>query len=403
MNRRSLRGAVMVLAAAALVGAPPAVVWGRGAMVTFKVHVPVSTPVDAPVYITGDAQMLGPWDPGKVELGKIGDRLYAITLVLPSGTVLRYKLTRGTWDSVEKGPNYDEIPDRTLEIAGDEDVPIYVDTWRDLSPFRDAHTVTGDLRIHRDFPAAQLGNRRTILVYLPPGYEDGTRRYPVLYMQDGQNLFDEATSFIGVEWNVDETVTRMTEDGDAQPVIVVGISNTDDRVFEYTPAADRKRGGGGAEHYADFIVSDLKPFIDSNYRTLPDRDNTGIAGSSLGGLVSIYTAWSHPDVFSKVGALSTTYGWADGQILDFVEKRNPPPGVRVWLDMGTAEDKTDSDRDGVPDIIALHRRMRDILMEKGLSIPAELRYVEVEGAVHNERAWAARFPRVLAFLFPPRR
>jgi len=401
---------MMCVGAAALslllvVGAP-APAEGRGAMVTFKVHVPDTTPPEASIYMSGNIASLGPWDPGKVELGKIGENVYAITLVLPVETELRYKFTRGTWETVEKGAAYEEIPDRALTVVGDETVPVWVRSWRDLSPFRESHTVTGDLRRHPAFPASKLGNHRDILVLVPPGYEDvenQDRRYPVLYMHDGQNLFDAATSFIGVEWSVDETVARMVEAGQVQPVIVVGIENTPERVFEYTPAPDKSRGGGGASLYADFVVNELKPFVDRTYRTMPDRDHTGVAGSSLGGLVSLYLAWSHPDVFSRVAAMSTSYAWADEHIVGFLAGNSPPPGARVWIDMGTAEDRSDRDRDEVPDIVQLHRRVRDILMEKGMSIPGSLRYVEAEGAVHNERAWSARFPRALQFLFPARR
>jgi predicted alpha/beta superfamily hydrolase len=403
MNIHSLSVAALVLLVVAVAVAVPGKAEARGSMVTFKVHVPESASPDASVFISGNIAALGPWDPGKVELGKIDERLYAITLVLPVGTELRYKFTRGTWETVERGANFEEIPDRTLNVVGDETVAAWVQSWRDMSPRREVHTVSGDLRRHSDFPATRLSSRRAILVYLPPGYDaDPAARYPVLYMHDGQNLFDAATSFIGVEWSVDETVTRMIEQGAIQPLIVVGIENTSDRVFEYTPAPDGSRGGGGADLYADFIINELKPFIDANYRTLPGREHTGIMGSSLGALVSLYAAWAHPDVFSRVGAMSTSYGWAGGHILDFVAASDPPPAVRVWMDMGTAEDRTDSDHDGVPDAIQLHRRMRDLLMEKGLPIPRRLRYVEEEGAVHNERAWAARLPRALAFLFPAR-
>ena len=401
----SMRSVAMALVLLALVGvvAVPGDASARGAMVTFRVNVPEPAPPDASVFISGNIAALGPWDPGKVELGKVGEGLYAITLVLPIGTELRYKFTRGTWETVERGDGFEEIPDRTLNVVGDETVGVWIQSWRDMSPFRESHTVVGDLRLHEDFHARKLGNRRAVLVYLPPGYdEDPAARYPVLYMHDGQNLFDAATSFIGVEWNVDETVSRMVEQGAIQPLIVVGIENTSARAFEYTPAPHGSRGGGGADQYADFIVNDLKPFIDANYRTLPGREHTGIMGSSLGGLVSIYTAWLHPDVFSRVGAMSTSYGWADGHILGFVESRGTPPGLRIWLDMGTAEDRTDADGDGVPDILMSHRRMRDILMEKEVTIPRRLRYVEAEGAVHNERAWAARLPRALTFLFPAR-
>jgi predicted alpha/beta superfamily hydrolase len=394
---------LLVIAALAAVAVSAGPVNARNAMVTFRVRVPEGTPPDAEVYITGSINALGPWDPGKVELGRIGDRLYAVTIVLPPGLDFRYQITRGSWDTVERTRDYDRRPDRRLSVVGDETVPVEVETWRDFSPLRERHTIVGDLRYHRDFHSEILGNTRNVLVYLPPGYDsEPDARYPVLYMHDGQNLFDAATSFIGVEWNVDETVTRMVEDGEVRPLIIVGVENTSQRAFEYTPVPDRARGGGGGDLYARFLVEEVKPFIDERYRTMSDAAHTGIMGSSFGGLASIYTAWTHPDIFTRVGAMSTSYGWAGGHILGFVETHDPPPGARVWIDMGTAEYPGDANGDGVPDIIEQHRRLRDALLAKGLTLPGTLGYVEDEGAVHNERAWAARFPRALRHLFPAR-
>jgi predicted alpha/beta superfamily hydrolase len=377
----------------------------RDAMVTFRVLAPEFTPQAARVYVTGDLDLLGPWDPGKIELGRIGDLQYAITLVLPVGSALKYKFTRGSWETVEKGPDFEEIPDRELVVTGDETIPIEIANWRDFTIESGMHTVVGDFRLHLDFPSAKLSNTRTIIVYLPPGYddEDDGTRHPVLYMHDGQNLFDGESSFSGVEWSVDEAVARMVEARQARPVVVVGIYNTDDRFFEYAPVADPDRGGGGANLYADFIVDELKPFIDANYRTLPDRANTGVMGSSLGGLVSLYIGWRYPGVFSKIGAMSPSYWWANNHIVRFIENYDAPRGLKVWIDMGTGENPEDRDRDGVPDNLALHRRVRDALMAKGFVLGRDLRYLEDEGAVHNERAWASRFPQALEFLFPARR
>jgi predicted alpha/beta superfamily hydrolase len=382
----------------------PVAALGRDAMVTFKVRVPDYTPPDESVYISGNIPSLGPWDPGKVKLGRIGEGEYAITLILPAGLEFKYKFTRGSWETVEKGRWFEEIQDREHSVLGDETVVARVLNWRDYSGEREIYTVVGDVRHHEDFPSEALGNTRTVLVYLPPGYEeDPEARYPVLYMHDGQNLFDAGTSFIGVEWAVDETLERMIPEGQVRPLIVVGIYNNSRRAYEYTPTKDAgKNDGGGASRYADFIVGELKPFIDENYRTRPEREHTGLMGSSLGGIVSLYVAWTNPDVFTKVGAMSTAYWWSESQILTMLEEIDPPPGVRVWLDMGTAEDTADMDENEVPDIIDQHRLARNILMRKGLEIPRTLRYIEDEGAVHNEHAWAARFPRAVEYLFPAR-
>jgi predicted alpha/beta superfamily hydrolase len=219
-------------------------------------------------------------------------------------------------------------------------------------------------------------------------------------MHDGQNLFDASTAFIGVEWGVDETVTRLVAAGEMEPVIVVGVENGGQRrAADYTPMPDPRRGGGEAGRYAEFLLAELKPFIDSTYRTLPDGEHTGVMGSSLGGIVSLYLAWEHPGAFSRVGAMSTAFAWADGAIIDYVSERPAPPGVRVWMDMGTAEDR--SDDGGVSVLIARHRRMRDALVAQGLEPGLALAFVEDEGAKHDERAWAARLPAALRFLFPP--
>jgi len=408
MTGRSSMAVRLLAVTVAVALALPVAASARDAMVTFKVLVPEGTPADASLYIAGNIPSLGPWDPGKVKLGKIGDLTYAITLILPAGLGFQYKFTRGSWETVEKGRWFEEIADREHHVLGDETVMVRVQNWRDFSGEREMYTVVGDIRQHEDFPSTALGNTRTVLVYLPPGYEEveeveegEEQRYPVLYMHDGQNVFDAGTSFIGVEWGVDETLERMIGEGQVRPLIVVGIYNTGEREFEYTPTKDAGRGtGGGASRYADFIVNELKPYIDATYRTRPGRDHTGIMGSSLGGIASLYIAWTHPDVFSRVGAMSTAYWWSNSQILTMLGEKSPPPGVRLWLDMGTAEDKSDRNKDEVPDIIEQHRSARNILMRKGLKIPRTLRYIEDEGAVHNEGAWAARFPRAVEFLFP---
>lgn len=401
MVRHAQQRLLGVLVAGALLAACPGS--SRAATVTFMVRVPPTTPAGAHIFMSGNIDALGPWNAAGKELGELKDGLYAITLELPDAFDFEYKFTRGTWETVEKGSEFEEIDNRRLDRASNVTVSIVVSNWRDQGGERPgASTVTGDLRVHEGFASAALGYPRTVYVFLPPGYEsDPAARYSVLYMHDGQNLFDARTAFIGVEWRVDETVAQMVESGLIEPIIVVGVSNAGDRrAAEYTPVADARRGGGEAARYADFIVNELKPFIDSTYRTLPDARHTGVMGSSLGGIVSVYLAWTHPGVFSRVGAMSTAYKWAGGQIIDFVAAQPPPRDLRVWIDMGTDEDRDDSDGDGVPDIIALHRRMRDILVSKGLEPGRTLECVEDEGAKHDERAWAARLPAALRFLFP---
>ncbi|UUZ57297.1 hypothetical protein LP419_27405 [Massilia sp. H-1] len=161
-----------------------------------------------------------------------------------------------------------------------------------------------------DFASPQLGNSRQLRIYLPPSYDENpAKRYPVLYMHDGQNLFDAKTAAYGAEWGIDETANHLIASGVMDEVIVVGIDNTPDRFKEYTPCCDPKHGGGKIDAYQAFITDTVKPYIDKTLRTLPGRENTAIMGSSLGGIASVVIAQKRPDVFSKAGGVSSSFWW----------------------------------------------------------------------------------------------
>lgn len=259
-------------------------------------------------------------------------------------------------------------------------------------PAQNQGTVTGDLRLH-EIQSEHLGGARTIAVWLPPGYtRDDFTRYPVFYMHDGQNLFDRATAF-GEEWGVDETATSLIWRDEIDPVIVVGIYNAgDDRIDEYTPAVDAKheRGGEVASH-ARFVVEELKPFIDTTYRTLPSMASTALGGSSLGGLATVWTGLRYPQVFGKLAAMSPSVWWADRAILKTVNDLSSKPAMRIWIDAGTAESES-----VIPDA----RALRDALVSRGFVAGQDLSYMEAQGAGHDERAWGARVGPMLRFMFP---
>lgn len=253
------------------------------------------------------------------------------------------------------------------------------------------------LRVHQNFGSAHLAAPRNILVYLPPGYgESGERRYPVLYMHDGQNLFDPADAFGGVAWGVDQTAHNLILAGQIEPLIIVGIYNAGSRrIDEYTPVKSttgRMRGhGGGADRYGRMIIEELKPFIDAQYLTKPEREATGLGGSSLGGLVSLYLGFKRPDVFSRLAVLSPSVWWANNQIIREAARLGGRLPLRIWLDIGKREGSR---------IKHQVRALKEILLANGWRSDLDLAYYEIPEARHEEAAWAARFGEVLRFLYP---
>jgi predicted alpha/beta superfamily hydrolase len=258
---------------------------------------------------------------------------------------------------------------------------------------------TGDLRLHQ-FHSRIFRNTRFLRVWLPPGYDDtgnGVRRYPVLYLNDGQNLFEAAISFTGIEWQVDETADRLIREGAVPPMIIVGIDNTgEERLREYMPHRSmhprmlRVQG----KYYPDFLMKEVMPFVEGNYRVASGPENTGFGGSSLGALIALYTVIARPGVIGRL-LLESPSLWASGR-RSIKESR----AVRIWperifLAVGTAEtgsaERSRTVVDDVRELAAIMRRA--VLSEK------RLRLVIEDGAGHNEAAWAERFPEALRFLF----
>lgn len=256
------------------------------------------------------------------------------------------------------------------------------------------HPPNATIHRHEQFHSAFLPDDRDLLVWLPPGYADEPgRRYPVLYMHDGQNLFDPDTAFQpGEHWRVGETAAGLIAAGELQPLIIVGIYNTgDERIHEYTPTKDPRLGGGLAGAYGRLIIEEVKPLIDRTYRTLPEAADTGLGGSSLGGLVTLHLGFTHPEVFSRLAVLSPSVWWDRRAVLKTVRQAWPKPALRLWVDMGTAEG-----RRGLDDA----RLLKAALVGAGYGEGVDLHYAEFEGATHSEAAWAARVGPMLKWLFP---
>jgi predicted alpha/beta superfamily hydrolase len=258
----------------------------------------------------------------------------------------------------------------------------------------------GNLQVSSGFFSPQLNNQRDILVHLPPSYGQSDQRYPVIYMHDGQNLFDDITSFAG-EWHVDETMQRLSYQG--IEAIIVGIPNMGvERVNEYSPFRNVHHRDGRGDLYMAFIVETLKPVIDQQFCTLPGRLHTGLMGSSMGGLISLYGFFRYPEVFGLAGIMSPSLWFAREAILDYVEAAAYHPG-RIYLDAGTREFI------GAPadyhvwrarsrNYYARVRRLKRILVRKGYRPIHDLLHFEEREGHHQEAAWARRLPRAFAFL-----
>lgn len=255
------------------------------------------------------------------------------------------------------------------------------------------HTLTGAFHAHENFHSQFLTTDRTVIVFVPPGYDaDDVRRYPVLYLHDGQNIFDKATAF-GEEWHLDETAQQLIEERAIEPMIMVGIYNAGEkRIDEYTPTRVEKKGRGGeADRYGQMLVQELKPFIDERYRTLPSAGNTALGGSSLGGLVTMHIGLKYPTAFGKLAVISPSVWWDNRVILREVAAVPSKLPLRIWLDAGTGEGQ---------EVTSDTRMLRDALVAKGWSLDGDLKYHEAEGHGHDERSWAARMGDVLRYLFP---
>lgn len=257
-------------------------------------------------------------------------------------------------------------------------------------------SLTGEFRNHCAFRSRFLRDDHDIVVHLPPGYCESRGAYPVLYLQDGQNLFDSSTAFGGQEWYVDETADALIRDNRIEPLIIVGIGNAGpNRIDEYTPSRDaRTKQGGKGNLYGRMVVEELKPFIDSRYRTAQGPENTGLGGSSLGGLVSLALGMRYRRIFGKLAILSPSVWWDDRAILRMVERFDIRTRPQIWLDVGTNEGN--SPQTTIQDA----RILRDLLVRKGWREGQDLRYYEAAGAEHNEHAWSERVGPMLQFLFP---
>jgi enterochelin esterase-like enzyme len=371
---------------------------------TIRVVVPEGTDT---VYLAGSLAELGPWRPDARAMEGTG-RERTVRVSAPAGTSFEYKFTLGAWDREALDtagvtpPNHQLLIERDIEA--EHEIPDFKDPRRYIADWKGSG-VLGRLVYWMDVKSAHLGPTRHIEVWLPPGYDAApATRYPVLYMSDGQNLFDPRIANTGIDWGVDEAVTRLVERGVIPPVIVVGVWSTADRGPEYSP-------WGRAPDYARFLIEELMPRVNAEFHTLVGPGNTAVMGSSMGGLLSFYLVMRHPDVFGACGCVSTHFPLSEAAVAEHVEGAvageqpdttpyilrdiatglTVPPDTRYWFDYGT---------EGLDSTYApTHDAVRAWLLAQGLVEGTHFVIRAYEGATHNEASWRARLDDPLTFLF----
>ncbi len=352
--------------------------------ITFNLHAPAAkNGAESKLYLAGS---FNGWKAADTawQLQHVNGNEYRLSTQLKPG-LYDFKVTRGSWETVECDGNGTGLSNRQLNVKNDTTIDITVTAWQDnFPPAQKLHTVTAQVHIlneHFDMP--QLGRQRRIWIYLPKGYATNNHRYPVLYMHDGQNLFDNYTSGYG-EWGVDELMDKVLE---KEQCIIIGIDHGGDyRISEYDPY-DSKYGKGQGDAYVEFLVKTLKPYIDQHYRTLTDAKHTAIAGSSMGGLISMYAELKYHEVFGQAGIFSPAF-WIAPPIYDFAQKQKVNTTARFYFVCGDAESDT---------MVADMQKMADLMQAKGVS-KANTPTVIIKGAQHNEKQWNGDFPAFYSWL-----
>ena len=349
---------------------------------------PENTPPEDFIYIVGD---FNAWNPGDTDyrLEKNDeDNWFIVMPTMSNGSQIQFKFTRGDWDTVEKGASGEEIPNRIFTFGNGETQEYDILNWADQGGGGGNSTAADNVSImDENFYMPQLDRNRRIWIYLPPDYETSTETYPVLYMHDGQNLFDQYTSFSG-EWEVDESLNNLASEGIQVP-IVIGIDNGGaERINEMTPWENEEYGGGDGELYIDFIIETLKPFVDENYRTQAGRESTGIMGSSLGGLISFYGAHKYQNIFSKAGLFSPSY-WFSDSVWMFTNDMGKQQNMKIYQMAGGQESAS---------MIPNMQAMNDTLSDLGFG-GSELSIKEVPNGQHNEDLWKSQFSDAYLWLF----
>ena len=370
--------------------------------IVISISVPEETPT---VYLTGNIDDLGPWDPDALAMTGEG-RERSTIIEVPAGHTLEYKITLGSWEREAVSPSGSVLPNYMLEVHMDQsishevvafkqDPALYMADWQNSG-------VSGTLVYWQDVTSEFLSENHHVEIWLPSGYEDDPqRRYRVIYMHDGQNLFDPRIASTGIDWGVDEAMMRGVNAGLFEPAIVVGSWSSPRRTEEYSPWHE-------APQYAQFLIEELMPRVNTEFRTLTGPQDTFAMGSSMGGLLSYYLVKEHPDVFGACGCVSTHFPFSAAVVASFAgadpaavdatpyivrdiaDGDTVPKDVRFFFDYGTET----LDAEYGP----THAAVREWLLGQELIEDQDFRIREYAGAAHDEASWRARLDDQLAWL-----
>jgi predicted alpha/beta superfamily hydrolase len=344
------------------------------------------SPTDT-VFIAGNRGELGYWNPGKIAMLKEDDQHWKFSLRISSGSPVEYKFTLGSWESEACDSNQKHYSNFRVTALSDTVLHYILPYWNCSEPAMNKvkGKITGEIRYHRNRQAMGL-KPRDVIVWLPPGYDSTlNKRYPVLYLQDGQNLFDPSTSFAGVDWQVDEIADSLIRQGKIEPFIIVGICNTVDRSKEYVPSAL-------SQLYTNFILDSVKPFIDKTYKTISEKESTMAGGSSAGGTIAFILAWEYPEIFSGAICLSPAFLIDSINCIELVENyTGPKKPLTFYFDIGGIGLEKEL-QPGIEQMIVA-------LTKQGFQINSDLFFVLDPNADHSEVSWAARMPAIVKLFY----
>ncbi len=372
---------------------------GDSISITFEVKVPKHTPENAQVYVCGNVTPLGQWRARGLPLKRIKDQTYRGRAVFQNGDQFSWKITRGHWSSVEKTINGTEVRNRPGIADKERIYKAQVQAWADKGKELEVKPTQEELGLCKNvvplgnFGTTSTGENRTVLVHIPHDYnENESRKYPVLYMLDGQNVFDPKTAFLGRAWFADKVYDKLYKEKKIQPFFICAISHPMDRSYEYTPVPDYFFEGGGLHTLYDLIETEIAPALHKRFRIRKNPESTGIMGSSLGGLAAFHMAWRYPNRFGLAGAISPSLWWAGRHTLKMVSRSTKKASkAKFWIDMGAKESR-------YPRLLINSvRQLNNLLRGRGYKTKC---YIDKQG-LHDEPSWHKRLHLPFQHLFPP--